>query len=410
MLAVMKFSQFLTNGVFAWDNGQGPWAKAGKTGKTGAHTPKAERPYVGRSSGPAAQPDLEDVVNQMAEKLRGFWRDGGGNGGFGGGKFGGNGPLGIALEWWAAAFVLLWVMSGVYIVAPEQQGVVTRFGAYVRTDDSGLNYHAPWPIERVVKLPVTRVNQMEIGFRSNGNGMDSIDVPAESLMLTGDQNIVDLDFTVNWKIANPASFLFNVADQQGTLYDVAESVMRETIGKHPIDDALTSNKAAIQHEAKLHMQRVLDGYGLGIAIVNVALQKVNPPSEVIDAFRDVQAANADKQRMINEARGYANQIVPLARGEAARMIEQAAGYKSAKIAEATGAAQRFNEQVGAYQQAPGVTRDRLYYETMQDVMTNVPKVITTSKSANGVIPFLPLDRLGRVAPAAGPVNLQGEAR
>ncbi len=405
MLTAMKFTKLFANGMFAWDNGQGPWAKTGKSGKASAQKPKAERPYAGRPTGPAAQPDLEDVVNQMAEKLRGFWRDGGGSGG---GNFSGKGPLGIGLEWWGAAVVLFWVASGIYIVAPEQQGVVTRFGAYVRTDDSGLNYRAPWPVEKVVKLPVTRVNQLEIGFRSGANGMETMDVSAESLMLTGDQNIVDLDFTVNWKISSPSAFLFNVADPQGTLYDVAESVMRETIGRHPIDDALTSNKAAIQHEAKVHMQRVLNAYGLGIVIVNVALQKVNPPTEVIDAFRDVQAANADKQRMINEARGYANQIVPLARGEAARMIEQAEGYKAAKVAEATGAAQRFDAQVGAYQQAPGVTRDRLYFDTMQDVMSNVPKVITTSKNANGVVPFLPLDRL--IKPAAGPSSAQGETR
>lgn len=399
MLAGMKFSD-----AFSWDNGQGPWGKP----KAGAAKPKAERPYAARPSGPSAQPDLEDVVNQMAEKLRGFWRAGGNGGGFGGGRFGGNGPLGIALEWWGLAVFLLWVISGVYIVAPEQQGVVTRFGAYVRTDDSGLNYHAPWPIEKVVKLPVTRVNQMEIGFRSNGNGMESVDVLAESLMLTGDQNIVDLDFTVSWKIAKPAAFLFNVADPEGTLYDVAESVMREVIGQHLIDEALTEQRSTIQHEAQARMQRVLDSYRLGIIVTNVALQKVNPPSEVIDAFRDVQAANADKQRMINEAYGYAKQIVPLARGEAAKMIEQAQGYKAAKVAEATGAAQRFEVQVGAYQQAPAVTRDRLYYETMQDVMSSVPKVVTTSRSANGVVPFLPLDRL--IKPAAGPSTVQGENR
>ncbi|PZP39918.1 MAG: FtsH protease activity modulator HflK [Pseudomonas fluorescens] len=396
----MKSSKFFSGNVFAWDNGQGPW---GKPNPHKAPKPKAEpqRPYAGRDTTPSSQPDLEDVVNQMAEKLRGFWRNGnnGGNGS-------GTGPMGVGFEWWGLGFLMLWLASGLYIVAPEEQGVVTRFGAYVKTSDSGLNYRLPWPIEKVTKLPVTRVNQLEIGFRSGEGRMEPIDVAAESLMLTGDQNIVDLDFTVNWKIANPSAFLFNVADPAGTLVDVAESVMRETIGRHPIDDALTSNKAAIQHEARAQMQRVLNSYKMGIAIVNVSLQRVNPPSEVIEAFRDVQAANADKQRLINEARGYANQIVPLARGEAAKMLEQAEGYKSAKVAEATGAAQRFNAQVNAYQQAPAVTRDRLYYETMQDVMSNTQKVVTTSRSANGVLPFLPLDRMlkpnAAVAPAAGP--------
>ena len=279
----------------------------------------------------------------------------------------------------------------------------------MKTTDSGLNYRLPWPLERVALLPVTRVNQLEVGFRSGEGRAEPMDVATESMMLTGDQNIVDLDFTVNWKIANPSAFIFNVADPQGTLVDVAVSVMRETIGQHPIDDALTSNKAAIQHEARVRMQEVLNSYKMGIAIVNVALQRVNPPQDVIEAFRDVQAANADKQRLINEARGYANQIVPLARGEAARLIEQAEGYKEAKVAEATGAAERFNAQVGAYQQAPAVTRDRLYLETMESVMRDVPKVVTTSKGSNGVLPFLPLDRLMNTQPAAGPAN-DGGAR
>lgn len=387
------------NTLFAWDGGQGPWGKP--KSQTSKPKPKAEqRPYAGRDAAPRAQPELEDVVNQMAEKMRGFWRQGGGNGG---GRFGnGVGPGGVGWEWWGTGAFLLYLITGLYIVAPEEQGVVTRFGAYVKTSDSGLNYHLPWPMESVVLLPVTRVNQLEVGFRSGEGREDALDVPAESLMLTGDQNIVDLDFTVNWKIANPSAFIFNVADPQGTLVDVAESVMRETIGMHPIDDALTSNKAEIQHEARERMQHVLDSYKMGIAIVNVSLQRVNPPQEVIEAFRDVQAANADKQRLINEARGYANQIVPLARGEAARMMEQAEGYKEAKVAEATGAAERFNAQVGAYQQAPAVTRDRLYLETMEDVMRNVPKVVTTGKGGNGVLPFLPLDRLMNTKPAAGP--------
>jgi modulator of FtsH protease HflK len=193
-----------------------------------------------------------------------------------------------------------------------------------------------------------------------------------------------------------------VADPQKTLSDVAESVMRETIGRHPVDDALTSNKAAIQQEAREQIQAVFDYYRMGVNVVNVALQRVNPPSEVIDAFRDVQAANADKQRLINEARGYANQIVPIARGDAARLLEQAKGYKTAKVAEATGAAERFNAQVGAYQTAPGVTRDRLYFETMESVMKDVPKVVSTGRGAGGVLPFLPLDRLmNNVKPAAG---------
>jgi membrane protease subunit HflK len=378
------------NVTLAWDSGQGPWGKPNT--KAQPKKPAAETPYSQKR-----QPELEDVVNSMAEKLRGFWKSsngGGGTGGPGSGTpFGGNGPFGFAPAWIATAAFLLYLATGLYVIAPEEQGVVTRFGAYIKTTDSGLNYHLPWPLERVYKLPVTRVNQLEVGFRSGDNGEEPMDVPTESLMLTGDQNIVDLDFTVNWKIYNPSAVLFNVADPQGTLVDVAQSVMRETLGQHTVDDVLTTNKSAIQHEARTHMQAVLDSYKMGIQVVNVSLQRVNPPEEVVEAFRDVQTANADKQRLINEARGYANQIVPIARGEAAKQLEQAAGYKQAKVAEATGAAERFNVQVGAYQQAPQVTKDRLYFETMQEVLQNTPKVVTTSRNATGAVPFLPLNNL-----------------
>jgi membrane protease subunit HflK len=382
--------------IFAWDNNGGPWGKPKPTAKP-ASKPRVEGP-TGARPGPQAaapQPDLEDVVNQMAERLRGFWRQGrsGGNGGF----------ANVPWQWWGVGLFILWLASGLFVVAPEQQGVVMRFGAYVRTADSGLNYHLPWPVERVVKLPVTRVNLMEIGFRTVEGG-GTVDVPEESMMLTGDQNILDLDFTVNWKIADPAAFMFNVANPERALMDVAESVMRETIGLHPVDDALTTNKALIQIEAKRRMQSVLQTYGLGVNIVAVALQQVNPPSEVIDAFRDVQAANADKQRLINEARGYANQIGPLARGEAAKMLQQAEGYKQAKVAEATGSAKRFNEQVEAYQKAPAVTKDRLYLETMQDVLQRTPKVVMTGKGGQNVLPFMPLDRMLK------PAVSEGEAR
>ncbi len=388
MLAGMNFDRF-----FAWDNGQGPWGKP----KAQPSKPKTERPYAGRDAAPRAQPELEDVVNQMAERLRGFWRKENGNGG-------GDLPTpgGVGLEWWGLGLMFVWLASGLYIVAPEEQGVVTRFGAYVKTTDSGLNYRLPWPIESSVNLPVTRLNQLEIGFRSGANRDMIMDVPPESMMLTGDQNIVDLDFTVSWRISNPSAFLFNVADPQKTLSDVAESVMRETIGRYPIDYALGQNKGIIQHDARQQMQAVLDYYRMGVSVANVALQRVNAPEEVIDAFREVQAANADKQRVINEAQGYANQIVPLARGDAARLIEQAKGYKQAKVAEATGDAERFNAQVNAYQSAPSVTRDRLYYETMETVMKDMPKVVSTGRGTNGVLPFLPLDRLmNNVKPAAG---------
>lgn len=329
-------------------------------------------------------------MNQFAERLGGFWR---GNGG--------QDDPGRWLRLGGIGLAVLWVLSGLYIVAPDEQGVVTRFGRYVVTTDSGLNYHLPWPVERVQKVPVTRENVTEIGFRSArggvlGSSLPSVDVPEESMMLTGDENIVDLDFSVRWRIAAPEKFLFNVADPETTVAAVAESVMRETIGRHPIDDALADAKVRIQQEARQHLQAVLDYYRIGVQVTGVELQRVNPPSEVIDAFRDVQAARADAEKLINEAQGYANQILPEARGQAAQVLQNAEGYKTATIAAAEGDAARFNAQVGAYKANPGVVRDRLYLETMQGVLSGANKVVVTGKGGN-LLPFLPLDRM---APSA----------
>lgn len=395
----------LFNRMFAWQNGQGPWAKGDK-GKAAKHPePKTVGGQRAAREGGQAQPqvEIEQMVNQMREKLGGAWgKIGGGQGGNGlGGGFGGNGfglPGNITPAWVVAGFVALWAMSGFTIVAPEEQGVITRFGAYQRIIDPGLNYRAPWPLENITKLPVQRVNQLAIGFRAGGSG--SLDVPAESLMLTKDQNIVDLDFTVQWRITNPAAFLFNLANPERTVADVAESVMRETIGRHTIDDALTSNKLKITNEARDLLQAVLNRYGAGVLVVGLQLQQVNPPVEVIDAFRDVQAASADAEKLKNEAMGYANQIVPLARGEANKLLQEAEAYKTARVAQAEGDAARFNAQVEAYQANPGVTKQRLYLETMEEVLPSLPKVVTTGRGTQSVLPYLPLDRLPKAAPAS----------
>ncbi len=390
----------LFNRLFAWQNGQGPWGKPSKT----STKPEPKNVGSGRASGPRssggnqAQPELDQMVNQMREKLGNLM--GGGNfktNGNGGGGF--SLPGGFQPEWAVVGLVALWLMSGVFIVAPEEQGVITRFGAYQRTVDPGLNFHAPWPLERVQKLPVQRVNQLAIGFRSGPSG--GLDVPAESLMLTKDQNIVDLDFTVQWRIVNPSAFLFNLANPERTVADVAESVMREVIGRHTIDDALTSNKVKITNEARQLLQQVLNRYGAGVMVVGLQLQQVNPPEQVIDAFRDVQAASADAEKLKNEAMGYANQIVPIARGEAARLLQEAEGYKTARVAQADGDAARFNAQVEAYQANPAVTKQRLYLETMEAVLPGIPKVITTGRGTQGILPYLPLDRLPKPQPQGG---------
>lgn len=371
---------------FAWQNG-GPWGSQGNGNQRKQNEPR-RGPSNHNQGGPTGggQPDLEDVMNQFKDKLRGVW----------GGDEGGSNPQ---RAWFVVAAFLIWLASGLYIVAPDEQGVVLRFGAYHRTDDSGLNYHLPWPIETVMKPNVTRENILEIGFRTF-NGQGNLDVPEESMMLTGDENIVDLDFAVRWKVANAKDFLFRVDDVEETVASVAESVMRETIGRHPIDDALADNKIAIQEETKAHLQAVLDYYTAGVQITGVDMQQVNPPAEVIDAFRDVQAARADAEKAINESKGYANRILPLARGQAAQVVQDAEGYKSATVARAQGEASRFNAQVQAYRTAPAVTEQRLYMDTMTDVLKDAPKVIVTGKGGN-LLPFLPLNQL---TPAAGPTT------
>ncbi len=377
--------------LFAWNNGEGPWGKP--EGKSPTSSSKSTK-RAGQPQQPA-QPDLEAVIAEMSERLKGFWKEA--NGGGGGGNGGFQGPGSLPLGWGLVGIMALWLASGVFIVAPEQEGVVTRFGAYQRTVESGLHFHAPWPLESVRKLAVQRVNQLEIGFRASG-----ADVPVESLMLTKDQNIVDMDFTVQWRIANPAAYLFNLAEPDQTVADVAESVMRETIGRHTIDDALTNKKLDIANQAKNELQRVLNRYGAGVSIIGLQLQQVNPPREVIEAFRDVQAANADAEKLKNEAMGYANQIVPIARGEAARLLQEAEGYQTATVAAAEGDASRFNAQVGAYQANPQVTRQRLYLESMEQVLSGVPKVVTTGRGTQSILPYLPLDKLpGNAANGGG---------
>lgn len=391
----MKTNTPLLNRMFAWQNGQGPWGKTAKSKTASRPEPKT---VGGNRAGMGAQPnvEIEQMVNQMREKLGGFWSgNGGGAGGQGGGPLNGIGPIGPSMI--AAGLAVLWALSGFTIVAPEEQGVISRFGAFQRIVDPGLNYHAPWPLERITKLPVQRVNQLAIGFRAGNGG--TLDVQAESLMLTKDQNIVDLDFTVQWRIVNPAAFLFNLANPERTVADVAESVMREIIGRHTIDDALTSNKVQITNEALNLLQVVLNRYGAGVLVVGLQLQQVNPPAEVIDAFRDVQAASADAEKLKNEAKGYANQIVPLARGQAAQLLQEAEGYKTARVAQAEGDAARFNAQVEAYQANPGVTKQRLYLETMEEVLPNLPKVVTTGRGTQSVLPYLPLDRLPKNTPS-----------
>jgi membrane protease subunit HflK len=284
-------------------------------------------------------------------------------------------------------------------VLPEEQGVVLRFGALDRLTTPGLNYHLPAPIESVLTPQVTRVNRIEIGFRSGQGAGGSRQLPEEALMLTGDENIIDINYVVLWRINNAADFLFNIRDPENTVTVAAESVMREVIGQTPIIDATTEGRRAIEQRVREELQDLMNDYGSGITIEEVQLQKSDPPPEVIDAFRDVQRAQADRERLQNQAEAFANDILPRARGEAERLLQEAQAYEQEVVARARGEADRFTQVLAAYAQSKDVTIQRLYLETMEEVLGGTNKVIIdgNGEGGNGVIPYLPLPDLDRRA-------------
>jgi membrane protease subunit HflK len=283
-------------------------------------------------------------------------------------------------------------------VLPEEQGVVLRFGALDRLTTPGLNYHLPAPIESVLTPQVTRVNRIEIGFRSGQAAGQGRQLTEEALMLTGDENIIDINYVVLWRINNAAEFLFNIRDPENTVTVAAESVMREVIGQTPIIDATTEGRRAIEDRVREELQTLMNDYGSGISIDEVQLQKSDPPPEVIDAFRDVQRAQADRERLQNEAEAFANDILPRARGEAERLLQEAQAYEQEAVARARGEADRFTQVLEAYGRSKDVTIQRIYLETMEEVLGGVNKVIIDSEGgANGVVPYLPLPDLERRA-------------
>ncbi len=369
-----------------WQQRGGPWGGGGG--------PWGPRP------GPGGQqpPDLEEVVRKTQERLRRILGGGGGGGGglgLGGGRGGRRGILLVVL-----AVVLVWLASGIYRVQPDEQGVVLRFGRLDRVTAPGLRYRLPWPIETVVKPKVTRVNRIEVGFRSVAGG--TREVPEEALMLTGDENIVDINFVVLWKIGNAADYLFNIRDPEATLKIVAESVMREIIGRTPIVEATTEGRQRIEQQAAEQLQQLMNEYRAGILISAVQLQKSDPPAQVIDAFKDVQAAQADRERLQNEAEAYANKVIPEARGRAERILQEAEAYRQEVIARATGEAARFEQVLKRYIAAREITLQRMYLETMEEVLPGRPKVVVGGESgAQPVLPYLPLPALDGAKREAG---------
>ena len=404
---------------------QGPWGKganngggerpdpepgrAGGDGKPGGPQPGGQRPggpfgggggpFGGGPFGGGNAPDLDKLIAQVQGYIRGLM-----GGGSGGGRSGGGGGLGGFANGRGLMFLLLlvvvvWVGSGIYRVQPDEQGVVLRFGAYSYWTGPGLHMHLPWPIESVDLPTVTRINRTEIGYRSTsganietGHDMAGTDVGAESLMLTGDENIIDIDVAIFWRVApNQApAFLFNTASPEGLVRAVAESSMREVIGRTPITPALGPMRGQIEADVLKQTQEILDKYQAGVEITQVQLQKVDPPAAVIESFRDVQRASTDAERMRNEAESYRNDIVPRARGDAARIVAEGQGAKAASVAQATGQAQQFESVYKAYLAAKDITLRRMYLDTMEDVLAHSQPLVVDDK-LKGLVPFLPLN-------------------
>ncbi len=358
----------------AWGNdngkGQNPWGSVPPSG--------------GRGGGPGGPPpEYDDIIGNFQNWLRNLTP-----------KF----LRGKGFIFFIILFLVLFILPTMgYRVQPAEQGVVQRFGEWVRTEPQGFHIKAPYPIETVTIVNVNQVNRIDIGFRSiddERRRTTTASLLGESLMLTGDENIVDIAFTVFWKIDVAENYLFNIQfPQEVTVKEVAESVMREIIGKTPIQTALTQGRGQIQKDAQQKLQEVLNSYGAGILITEIRLEKVDPPAQVIDAFRDVQKAEADKESSQNEAQAYSNSVIPEARGNAIRITQEAEAYKQQVIAKATGEASRFLSVFKEYSKAKEVTKRRIYLETMEEILKGMNKVIVDEGAGTGVVPYLPLPEL-----------------
>ncbi|MDB5366425.1 MAG: hflK [Rhodospirillales bacterium] len=374
-----------------WSRGPGGQDGGGRDGGGGGG---------GRGGGPRP-PDFDGLFRRGQDGMRRLLP-----GGLGGGR---------AILLGVLALLLIWAASGLYRVEPDEQGVVLRFGKYTRTEQPGLRYHLPSPIETVFTPKTTRVGRIEIGFRS-GEGApgprrfgttearDVRDVPDESLMLTGDENIIDIDFNVFWFIKDARQYLFKIRDPEGTVKKAAESAMREVIGRIGIQPALTEARAQIESQTRELLQRMLDSYEAGVDVQQVQLLKVDPPTTVVDAFNDVQRARADRERLRNEAETYRNDIVPRARGDAERMLQDANAYRDKVVQDATGDAKRFISVYDSYRLSKDVTAKRLYLETMEEVLRKARKIVIdpSAEGKQGVVPVLPLDALRPPTPTASP--------
>ena len=328
-------------------------------------------------------PNIDEIIQKIQDGIKKFLP---------GGATSGGKPIIFGL----VILLVIWALSGLYRVLPDEQGVVLRFGKYVNTTQPGLHYHFPTPFERVLTPKVTKVNRVDVGFRpasDSGRSSGVGNVPEESLMLTGDENIVNIDFSVFWVIKDAGKFLFKIQDPEGTVKAAAETAMREVIARSDIQPILTEGRSVIETDTQDIIQKILDEYESGIQITQVQTQKADPPDQVIDAFRDVQAARADMERSKNEAEAYRNDVIPRARGEAQKILQAAEAYKKEVVAKAEGEASRFVSIYNEYANAKQVTQERMYLETMEKVLADIDKVIIDKNSGSGVVPYLPLPEL-----------------
>ena len=367
------------------NNNGGPWGGGNNGGNNGGNPwgGGPQRPSGGRPN----PPDFDKVINDLKNNF--------------GGKMSGGGSSRRFILLGLIILMGLWAATGFYRVNPQQQGVVLRFGEWIRTTGPGLHYHLPFPIEQVLTPDVTRDNRLEIGFRDvAGSSATRRDIADESLMITGDENIVDIDFVVFWRISDAGEYLFNLADPDETIKVAAEAVMREIIGQTAIQTALTEGRQNVQFAVREKLQELLDDYRAGVRVREVQLLAVDPPSDVIDAFNDVQRARQDRDRLKNQAEAFRNDIVPRARGQAAQLIAEAEAYREEVMNRAKGDASRFDQVFSAYEANKDVTRERIYIETIEEVFGNIEKIII-DEDGQSVVPYLPLKELGRATQKAG---------
>jgi membrane protease subunit HflK len=389
-----------------------PWSNQSGGGNSGGPWgPKGGGPGGPWGTGPSGggggnrPPDLEDIIRRGQDRLRGLMPGGSG------GQVGGRSVALIGL-----AALVIWAATGIYTVRPDEVGVNLVFGRFAGLSKEGLSYNLPYPIGSYTKPNVTALRTIEIGLRAPENTRGRLPQRAgggdESLMLTGDENIVDIDFTLQWQVdpAKVTDFVFNIANPDGTVRVAAESAMREVVGRRNIQTILTTDRAAIEAEVKQLTQDTLNQYGAGVEVLRVNLQKVDPPTQVIDAFRDVQAARQDQDRLRNEAETYSSRVLPEARGEATRIIQGSEAYRERAVAEANGQASRFSQVYEEYRKAPDVIRERIFLETMERVLGGADKIILDQNGNQGVVPYLPLNELGRRPPTGTASTQPGPAR